>query len=211
MFHFMKKDRTERDKEDKERRKREKRERKHLLKEQQLFQQQQQQLTADDLRRLEEVRRNLRDGAAADAADRPAVPPRPGQLSRPSALPPPPPPSRGILKAKAPLTSTSSDPDDAALLLKNTQANEAILYDNVAREKRRLSAASVSSTSPTKPRISPGESQDREMSYESVPATFRVRAHRDHVSPVSPPKRKQVHKIKSHVYYSLGVFYYNDT
>ncbi len=237
MFHFMKKERSERDKEDKERRKREKRERKQLLKEQQLFQQQQQ-LTAEDLRRLDEVRRSLRgdgdDGTgggggqggglghqsgdgfdasnlenlpSSSSCESAPPPPRPPHLSRPSTLPPPP-PSRGILKGKssnskasaasaASAATAASDADAAALLLKNTQANEAILYENLAREKRRQGEKqrSPNKKEPSLPRLSPGDSQDREVSYESVPATFRVRAHRDHVSPVSPPKRNQKQRL----------------
>jgi len=220
--HFMKKEKTEEEKEDKERRKKEKRERKRLQREQQLALQESQQagggaLTKDDLSRLDEVRRSLK-AAAANAEQQQPAPHRP--LSRPTALPPAPPPrapSRGILKAKNSGGSSSSaasssqpvDVDDAVLLLKNTQANEAILYENVRRyeetissettttrivkEQRRASASS-SSGSPSKrsggsSTLSPGESQDREVAYEVASSAVRVRPRGDHVSPVLSERR----------------------
>ena len=119
--------------------------------------------------------------------------------SRPTSLQGPPrPPSRGILKGK---NSNSQDSvastaatgrktsaslyenlDDESLLLKNTQANE-FLYENL-----RAAAAAAAEKSPHKT-MSPGESADREVAYEEVPGTVRVRAHADHVSPVSPPQK----------------------
>ena len=150
--------------------------------------------------------------------------PRPGQLPPPP--PPRPPPSRGILKGRnydkqrggdatsssAVNASTASQDslDDASLLLKNTMANEAILYENMSSSKsrRRSSASSPTkkkSSSPEKrrspeetfsPPLSPptpveNSQADREVTYVSVPSAYRVRARGDHVSPVTPPEEKE--------------------
>ena len=104
----------------------------------------------------------------------------------------------------SPKTASAASPSSAddydAILLKNTQANEAILYENVVTKRRSVvsttTTMSSSSSSTFSSKLSPveGSQQDREVSHEMVATVQRVRAHKDHVSPVSPPKRntKQV-------------------
>lgn len=189
MFTFMKnKDKGEKEKEEKEKRKREKRERKEKLRQMDTSK-----LSPEELQRLEEVKRHIRRTAAAEGTS--TVPgtsdnlendssasnstwslASTGSIKRPTTLPPRP-PSRGILKGQNyNAEAAAAVADDEDVLLKNTKANE-FLYEN------------LSPRSPTKrDYISPGESADREVVYDLVPATTRVRAHKDHVSPVSPKK-----------------------
>ena len=211
-------EKTEREKEEKERRKKEKRERKERLKgmdtsvlsademsrleemrktfkgiEKAKQQQQQQQMHQrgggggeDNVENT-----NYDSGASGGSAETSSGSTRTwstgsGSLTRSSLGAPPRPPSRGILKGQNYNVgrSVSSELDDASVLLKNTQANEMLLYENVKGGKSPKSPLSPAKES----LISPGESADRELAVEHVAATTKVRAHKDHVSPVSPAK-----------------------
>ena len=206
MFNFRKKtsEKSEREKDEKERRKKEKKERKERLKAMDTST-----LSPEEMARLEEMRKAMKDIERAkresqnptDNADNDtgssgssrtwSVSSATGSLSRTGlGAPPPLPPSKGILKGKDynVARTVSADPDDASVLLKNTQANENLFYENVKGGKSPKSPLSPERAS----LISPGESADRELGIEHVAATTKVRAYKDHVSPVSPTKLSSV-------------------
>ena len=209
MFNFRKKtsEKSEREKEEKERRKKEKKERKERLKAMDTST-----LSPEEMARLEEMRKAMKDIERAkresqnqnptDHADNDSgssgssrtwsVSSATGSLSRTGlGMPPPlPPASKGILKGKDynVARTVSADPDDASALLKNTQANENLFYENVKGGKSPKSPLSPGRAS----LISPGESADRELGIEHVAATTKVKAYKDHVSPVSPTKLSSI-------------------
>jgi hypothetical protein len=211
MFNFRKKsEKSEKEKEEKERRKREKRERKERLKGMDTST-----LSTEEMARLDEMRKTLKGIEKAKKAEHITQEDNAentnydsgasgssettwsmssgagGSLTRAGLGAPPRPPSRGILKGHNynVARSVSSELDDANILLKNTQANEMLLYENLLR-------AGKSPKSPLSPAkeslISPGESADRDLAFEHIVAT-KVRAHKDHVSPVSPTKVSMLH------------------
>ena len=208
MFNFRKKtsEKSEREKEEKERRKKEKKERKERLKAMDTST-----LSPEEMARLEEMRRAMKDierakreshshsqnqtdnandndSGSSGSSRTWSVSSATGSLSRTGlgAPPPLPPANKGILKGKDynVARTVSADPDDASALLKNTQANENLFYENVKGGKSPKSPLSPGRAS----LISPGESADRELGVEHVAATTKVRAYKDHVSPVSPTK-----------------------
>ena len=212
MFPFgRKKDKGPVDREEKERRKREKKEKQGKAV------RDGGRLSAEDLQRLEEVRRTLsgkggapddgnglRSGITADYRD--LTDPEGSGSSRGDSLtrdlPPPLPTSKppmsskkGILKGTSRgnydvSRSVSSDLDDANTLLKNTKDNE---YNNVYRRSALSPMGTKAPPLPPKPgqKTSPTDETDsfadREVSYEVTSAT-KVRLHTDHISPVSPDK-----------------------
>ena len=170
MFNFRKKSSSSA--EEKEKKKEQKKQEKK---------QQSKNLNPDELKRLEEVRRSFKK-----------------DLERPQSLPPPPPPRpRGILKGKnfKPPSPSAFKLDDADVLLKNTAANEAILYENIMKQKAAAAAAATatasgmsyggSNTSSSKSSPSKEFNADREVSYESVVAVVKVKNKGDHLSPSS--------------------------
>eukprot|EP00095_Tigriopus_kingsejongensis_P008532 maker-scaffold81_size397536-snap-gene-1.17 protein:Tk08532 transcript:maker-scaffold81_size397536-snap-gene-1.17-mRNA-1 annotation:"unconventional myosin-xviiia-like" len=219
MFNFMKKDKSasaaeavEKDEKERKRREKKKKHSQHL---------EGSKMTSDELQRLDEVRKSLRkvtgklhkkdklpSGIIADYRDtfdannaenynlspvsessstHSSYSNVSGVITRPTSLPAARPASRGILKGQnynAPVSrSMSAELDDQSILLKNTQANE-YLYDQLTQSPKKSPRA------PSPPLLDEA-SADREVSYESVPPTIKVRAYADHVSPVhqsSPQK-----------------------
>ena len=204
MFNFRKKtsEKSEREKEEKERRKKEKKERKERLKAMDTST-----LSPEEMARLEEMRKAMKeiekakrenqnivenDSGSSGSSRTWSVSSATGSLSRTGlGAPPPLPPAKGILKGKDynVARTVSADPDDASALFFNTQANENLFYENVKGGKLPKSPLSPARES----LISPGESADRELGIEHVVATTKVRACKDHVSPVSPTKNTETY------------------
>ncbi|CAB4059747.1 unnamed protein product [Lepeophtheirus salmonis] len=122
-------------------------------------------LTVEDLNRLEEVRRSL------------------NITSKP----------KGILKSSY-NQSRKSQPelDDPEILLKNTRQNEYVNVFNTSRTsvpKTSLSSSTVTTCkSPVFSTSSSNNEEDRDFPFDMVPATTKVRAYEDHLSPVTPEK-----------------------
>ena len=119
--------------------------------------------------------------------------------SRPTSLPPPRPPSRGILKSKSAsqkLPPKTTNLDDPMTLLENTRANTEYHYENLRKSPVKSPAKSpVGGDGDT---LSPVDaSADRDVDYVNVAPVLRVRAHADHVSPVSPVKTTMARTVSS--------------
>ena len=118
----------------------------------------------------------------------------PSATSSSSMIPPPlparPPPKiiqkKSILKSSKSYDvsrSVSSDLDDANVLFRNTKENAE--YINVIKKMGLSPQKSENSTASSTSGNSGNEFQDREVPFEMAQATVKVRAHSDHVSPVS--------------------------
>lgn len=136
--------------------------------------------------------------------------PRPTSLTEsgqniPPPLPERPPPKlkKSILKSARSYEvtrSVSSELDDPQVLLRNTKANELYAYrKSLEAQKAAAAAAGAQAAQQASSPISSSTSsstnndfQDRDLSYEVAAPTIKVRAHSNHVSPVTPPELKNL-------------------